>query len=76
MARARHRHTWNHTASILSMLFNVNRGRTPPRSPLDFMPPAFSAPEPELTVAEMGAHLKASGFRSSRVQQPAFSPPA
>ena len=72
MARARQRDTWQRTATILSMLFNANRGKEPPRAPNDFMPRSLVGqdPEPELTVAEMGAHAKASGWRSVRVQRP------
>lgn len=68
MARARQRESWQHTASILALIFNANRGKASPLGPQDFMPGAFAAPEPELTVAEMGEHLKASGWRSSRAR--------
>ena len=71
MAQARQRDTWQHTANILAMLFNANRGKASPLTAQDFLPSAFAEPEPELTVAEMGEYLKASGFRSSRRRPPA-----
>ncbi len=50
MAEAVQRQAWNHTSSILALLFNVNRApRTEPARPRDFNPfAAVSEVEPPL----------------------------
>ena len=54
MAQAVQRERWNHTSSILALLFNVNRGpRTEPARPKDFNP--FVAAEPEPPLVKMKA---------------------
>jgi len=51
MADAAQEERWTHTASLLAMLANVNRGRgSSAASPMDFMPKRFQPPPAEVPV--------------------------
>ncbi len=61
MAEAVQRERWNHTSSILALLFNVNRSpRSEPARPRDFNPFAAAQAEPPLVkmkASEIGKLL-------------------
>jgi hypothetical protein len=64
MAEAVQRERWNHTSSLLALLFNVNRApRTEPARPRDFNPFVVSEVEPllKMKASEIGKLLIRTG---------------
>lgn len=58
MAEGRRQEQWTHTAQILCMIYNANRGKAPPREPKDFMPRVVE--EEYVSIDEMRDIFKSS----------------